>query len=168
MINRFVITGGPATGKSAIIKFLQQQHYHCFTEVSREIIDEKKIETTSKDIDFEAAVFNQRKIDFLAGNDLHFYDRSMLDGLAYMDINNISIPKYMQETLRKYHYHKRVFYAPIWKEIYTKDTQRLESIEEAIVIDKSLRKVYQAHGYELIELPFTSIAERVNFILSKI
>ena len=61
----------------------------------------------------------------------------------------------MVETLRKYHYQKRVFYAPIWKEIYTKDTQRLESIDEAMVIDKSLRKVYQTYGYELIELPFT-------------
>ena len=42
MIKRFVITGGPATGKSAIIKLLQHQHYHCFREVSRKIIDEKK------------------------------------------------------------------------------------------------------------------------------
>ena len=168
MIKRFVITGGPATGKSAVIKLLQHQHYHCFREVSREIIDEKKIETSSKDFNFEAAVFDQRKIDFLAGNDLHFYDRSMLDGLAYMDINKISIPKYMLEILRKYHYEKRVFYAPFWKEIYTKDNQRLESIDEAMIIDKSLREVYQSYGYELIELPFTSIAERVNFILSKI
>ena len=92
----------------------------------------------------------------------------MLDGLAYMDINKISIPKYMLEILRKYHYEKRVFYAPFWKEIYTKDNQRLESIDEAMIIDKSLREVYQSYGYELIELPFTSIAERVNFILSKI
>ena len=41
---------------------------------------------------------------------------------------------------------------PFWKEIYTKDNQRLESIDEAMIIDKSLREVYQSYGYELIEL----------------
>ena len=80
---------------------------------------------------------------------MHFYDRH-LDGLAYMDINKISIPKYMLEILRKYY--EKEFYAPFWKEIYTKDNQRLESIDEAMIIDKSLRKVYQSYGYELIEL----------------
>ena len=61
MIQRFIITGGPATGKSSIVKYFQQIGYPCFEEVSRGIIQEQKIRTSAKNYDFEAAVFKERK-----------------------------------------------------------------------------------------------------------
>ena len=48
MIQRFVITGGPATGKSSIIEYFQKIGYPCFEEVSRAIIQEQNIQTSIK------------------------------------------------------------------------------------------------------------------------
>ena len=168
MIQRFIITGGPATGKSSIIEYFQQIGRHCFEEVSREIIKKKNIQTSTKDINFEVAVFQQRKKQFLAATKLHFYDRSMLDGLAYMKLQNIHIPKQMLIDLTTHRYESKVFIAPVWQEIYHQDSERLESYKEAISIDKTLREIYNSFAYELVEIPLTTVEERVKFILSQI
>ena len=168
MIQRFIITGGPATGKSSVIKYFQQIGVTCFEEVSRGIIQEQNIQTSSKNFNFEEAVFQERKKHYFAATKLHFYDRSMLDGLAYMKLQNISIPKQMSIDLTTHRYESKVFIAPTWKKIYHQDSERLESFKEAIDIDKSLRETYHSFGYELIEIPFTTVEERVNFILSQI
>ena len=78
MIQRYIITGGPATGKSSIIEYFQQIGHPCFEEVSRGFIQEQNIQTSAKNFDFEAAVFRERKTQYLAATKLHFYDRSML------------------------------------------------------------------------------------------
>ena len=168
MIQRFIITGGPATGKSSIIEYFQQIGHACFEEVSREIIKEKNIQTSAKNFDFEDAVFQERKKHYLAATKMHFYDRSMLDGLAYMKLQNTPIPLGMKTDLKEYRYESKVFIAPVWEKIYHQDRERLESFEEAIAIDKSLRNIYYRFGYELVEIPLTTIEERVKFILSQI
>ena len=61
MIKRIVITGGPSSGKTSIIDKLQSLGHKCLEEVSREIIKERKIETSFKDMDFEEIVFNKRR-----------------------------------------------------------------------------------------------------------
>ena len=61
MIQRFIITGGPATGKSSIVKYFQQIGHSCFEEVSREIIQEQNIKTSAKKFDFEAVVLSKEK-----------------------------------------------------------------------------------------------------------
>ena len=168
MIQRFIITGGPATGKSSIIEYFQQIGNICFEEVSREIVQEKNIKTSAKNLNFEVAVFLERKKQYLAATKLHFYDRSMLDGLAYMKLQNILFPKQMITDLTTHRYEPKVFIAPIWQDIYHQDSERLESYEEAIAIDKSLREIYHSFGYELVEIPLTTLEERVKFILSQI
>ena len=168
MIKRFIITGGPATGKSSIIEYFQQIGYSCFEEVSRDIIQEQNIQTSAKNFDFEYAVFQDRKKQYLSATKLHFFDRSMLDGLAYMKLQNIPIPQQMLTDVKTHRYELKVFIAPSWEEIYHQDSERLEIFEEAINIDKFLRHTYQSFGYELVEIPLTTVEERVKFILSQI
>ena len=85
-----------------------------------------------------------------------------------MKLQNIPIPQQMLTDLETHCYESKVFIAPAWKKIYHQDSERLESFEEAIAIDKSLREIYQSFGYELVEIPLTTVEERVKFILSKI
>ena len=42
MQQKIVITGGPSTGKSTLIKELTKQNYTCFEEISREVIVEAR------------------------------------------------------------------------------------------------------------------------------
>ena len=167
MIQRIIITGGPATGKSSIITHLQQLGYNCFEEVSREIIQEQKVNTAYKDFDFEAAVFNRRKEQFEHATGLHFYDRSMIDGIAYMRKNKVAVSREMLQTIEQCPYQKIAFIAPPWESVYHKDAERLEDFKEAEGIYQSLQEAYQSFGYQLIEIPLNTVEERVKFIQSQ-
>jgi predicted ATPase len=169
MIKRIVITGGPSSGKTSVINQLHLQGYKCLEEVSREIIKERKIKTSFKDMEFEEIVFNKRIEQFLnASSPIQFYDRSILDGLAYLKINQLQTPSHFLNQVNTHKYFPKVFIAPPWKEIYKQDSERLEEFEDAIKVYHSLKEVYTKSGYELIDLPLTSIDKRIEFILDRI
>ena len=58
----------------------------------------------------------------------------MLDGLAYMKLQNIPIPQQMLTDLTTHRYESKVFIAPAWEEIYHQDSERLESFEELLLL----------------------------------
>ncbi|MBA3603521.1 MAG: AAA family ATPase [Parachlamydiaceae bacterium] len=63
-------------------------------------------------------------------------------------------------------YNKKVFLAPPWKEIYCNDTEIKQSFEEALEVYDHLFKIYSDFGYEVIELPKTSVESRADFVIS--
>ena len=169
MIKRIIITGGPSSGKTSIINALKDEGYSCFDEVSREIIHKMNIKTAFKNVDFEETVFNKRKKDFLnAKSGLNFYDRSMLDNLAYLKKNKHEIPTQFKIDCENHRYHPTVFITTPWKKIYTIDNERLESFKDSIQIFKALKLVYKEANYTLVELPQSTVKERIRFIINQI
>ena len=169
MKKRIVITGGPCSGKTSIIEELKENGYHCFDEVSREIIQSMNIKTAFKSVDFEETVFGKRKTDYLnAPQGTSFFDRSMLDNIAYLKKNKHHTPNHFIEDCKSHRYYTRVFITTPWKEIYHKDNERLEDFEEAIRIFEALKEVYTQFNYNLIELPQLTNKERIAFIFNKI
>ena len=61
-----------------------------------------------------------------------------------------------------------VFFTPFWEAIYTRDDQRLESMEKAQKISIAIKNIYDSFSYNIIELPKVSVDDRTDFILSKI
>ena len=50
-LQRIVITGAPGTGKTVVIKELENLGYHCYHEIIRSMTAEaKKVETTQKQV----------------------------------------------------------------------------------------------------------------------
>ncbi|MEM8939871.1 MAG: ATP-binding protein [Bacteroidota bacterium] len=177
---RVVITGGPGTGKTSIIKGLEQQGFHCYHEIIRDMTSKAKKEGnpdsfTSNPLVFvdDALQFNK---DLLHGRAEHyknsmsldepviFFDRGIPDVLAYMDFFNQSYDNGFTDVCKNNPY-DHIFLLPPWKEIYTSDNERLESYEEAEKIDKALRNTYTQFGYDPILVPKKSISERIDFIL---
>lgn len=168
MKKRIVITGGPGSGKTSIINELAN-NYICFEEVSRSIILEMKINTSFKPISFEEAVFNERKKDFQKANQtLQFYDRGMIDSLAYFNKNKLTIPKEILNYCQENRYFETVFILPPWENIYTTDDQRFETFEEATEIYNLISSAYKHFGYTLLKVPLLTIKERIDFIINKI
>ena len=175
MKKKIVITGAPGTGKTSIIDELKKRGYSCSEEISREIIAEQ-IASSGKMLPwlnleaFSQRVFSLRKAQYInaSTNSLHFFDRGLLDVIAYMKMDALPISKHYKEDCEKYRYNTTVFYTPIWEEIYINDSERKESVESAITIEKSLLETYNLFGYTLIEIPKLTTGERVDFILSKI
>lgn len=174
MNQKYIITGAPGTGKTSIINELKLRGFNCIDENSREIIAEQiitggEILPWKNQIAFENKVANIRKQQYLSSpkNCICFFDRSALDCLAYLKLNNLDATSEIIKHIEECSFNKTAFYTPIWQEIYVKDNERKENIKKAQEIQNNIINVYKSKGYELISVPKLSISERVNFIISK-
>ncbi len=62
-------------------------------------------------------------------------------------------------------YHRRVFMAPPWPEIYATDAERRHGFEAALAEYGRLETVFPFLGYEVVTLPKTPVAARADFVL---
>ncbi|MFD2568403.1 AAA family ATPase [Pseudotenacibaculum haliotis] len=174
MQKKIVLIGGPGTGKSTVLNELQQRDFYCMPEVSREVT----LEAQKKGIQqlfltdpllFSKMLLEGRERQYKeAGKhsaDLVFFDRGLPDVYAYMEYTKDPYPDYFKEKCNEYVYDHVFLFKP-WEQIYISDNERYESFEESKEIDLFLQKAYRELGYRIIDVPFGSIDERVNFILN--
>lgn len=173
---KIVLTGGPGTGKSSIIRQLEKKGYECLHEISRQVTLEAQKQGISqlfleRPLLFSEKLLEGRRIQFkeadMLGTDKVFIDRGLPDVLAYMNYFKSEYPEYFSEICKSHCYDK-VFILPPWEEIYQCDNERYESYRDAQTISKFLFQTYKSFGYSTIEVPKVPIAERVEFILNKI
>lgn len=174
MNQKYIITGGPGTGKTSIINELKNRGFNCIDEVSREIITDQMshggdILPWKNQIAFENRIANIRAQQYSESpkNCICFFDRSVFDCIAYLKVNNLNTTSEILKNIKKYNFNNTVFYTPIWEEIYKNDRERIENIEMAMKIQKSIIQTYKYYGYKLIEIPKFPITERTDFIISK-
>lgn len=173
---RIVITGGPGSGKTALINFLEQQNYLCFPEVSRSII----LEAQKQGIDqlfledpvmFSKLLLEGRLKQYNEGTHksapLVFYDRGIPDILAYLEFKKTPYPSLFKEESQKNTY-DFIFVLPPWEAIYQRDNERYESFEQAQAIHLHLVATYKRYDYEVYSLPHGTLAERADFLFKKI
>lgn len=172
-MKRIVLAGGPGTGKSSVIKVLGFQDYNCMEESFREILAEQKKSKTGltfqkHPLQFSEMLFHSRvkQYERSSNYELCFFDRSLVDILAYLDMEKIEYPQQWEDYIKANPYSKKVLYFPFWEDIYEKDQLRVEDISKAKEIDQILRKTYINLGYELIEIPKLSVKKRVAYIKS--
>jgi predicted ATPase len=175
MNNKYIITGAPGTGKTAIINALKKEGHSCAEEISRTIITEQ-IASGGDALPWKnLATFSQQVIALRKAqhtnapqNKIHFFDRGIIDVIAYLKHDGLPVDNDILEMVKKFSYNKTVFYTPIWEEIYTNDSERKEDIITAKKIEESLLTTYKSFGYTLVEVPKLSVSERTDFILSKL
>ena len=174
MNQKYIITGAPGTGKTSIINELKRRGFNCIDENSREIISKQimiggEILPWKNQIAFENKVANMRTQQYLSSpeNCICFFDRSALDCIAYLKLNNLNATSEIINLIQKCKFNNTVFYTPIWKNIFINDNERKEDIKKAQKIEDHIINIYKSKGYELISIPKISIRERANFIISK-
>ncbi len=175
MNQKYIITGAPGTGKTAIIDTLKKEGHSCAEEISRTIIIEQ-IANGGDALPWKnLAAFSQqvialRKLQHTNAPQgrTHFFDRGIIDVIAYLKHDKLAVNNEIMEMVKQFPYNKTVFYTPIWAEIYTNDNERKEDIITAKNIENVLLTTYQSFGYNLVEVPKLTVNERIAFILSKI
>ena len=170
---RYIITGPPGAGKSTLIEALRQAGYPCADEVSRNIII--KEQKDGKDgmpwknlARFTRLVFEQTIHSLRFDKNTLFCDRGLPDSVAYLRHAGMEIPDYLKKFPFQAHYQRKVFYTPLWEEIYKTDPQRPDAIDTAATLDLKLRQTYGKMGFELTPVPFDSPARRAAFIIGQI
>lgn len=170
---KIVITGGPGTGKSSIINELIKRNYFCLEEISRQVtLDARKdgIEQLflTKPLLFSELLLKGRTAQFdtakQSEEEIVFLDRGIPDIVAYMDYIGDTYPEEFVKACQNNVYDQVFVLAP-WQEIFKSDSERYESFDQAIKIHKHLVETYTKYGYDLIDVPFTSIEKRTDFIL---
>lgn len=173
---RIVITGGPGSGKTSLINFLEQQGHCVIQEISRDVIREAQEQGIEQlflenPILFSEKLLEGRLNQFLEGDGcpskVLFYDRGMPDVTGYMDFAEIDYPEKFSNTCMSYQY-DAIFVLPPWEAIYQKDNERYESFEQAEKLYHFLKKSYEGYGYNVNEVPVGSISERVHHILNSL
>ena len=173
-LNFFILTGGPGSGKSAIIEQLKAQGYICCEEVGRQIIQEQLAmggnalhwgdRLKFRDLMFARSIEDYARLQNETGFVL--FDRGIPDLIGYCHLINEPVPDEYWNAVKAYRYNPLVFIAPPWQEIYVNDKERKQDFQEAIDTYESIKKGYLACGYQVAELPKSSIEDRVQFILS--
>lgn len=171
---RILIIGGPGTGKSTLITALEEKGHTCFHEISRQVTaaaQKKGIEQLflTQPLLFSELLLEGRIQQFKDVENLEieyaFYDRGIPDVAAYMDYTGDEYPDMFREACKNHQYDIAFMLAP-WKEIYEQDNERYESFEQAEKIQKYLIAAYESYDYNLIDVPFGTVSERVSFILN--
>lgn len=173
MLNLYVISGGPSTGKTATINEIKKRGYKVLEEAARNVAetDKRFIGKSIREIDsekFQNAIFDYQKEELsrLNGDGDVFLDRGFGDTLAYYKVYGLEVPQ------DKLGYAKKTRYCKIFildfLNFYKKDSLRIETKREQEKIQKEIINMYKELGYKPIIVPFMSIMERVDFILKKL
>lgn len=174
MQKKIVLIGGPGTGKSTVLNALEKLDYPCMHEVSREVTleaQQKGIEQLflSDPLLFSKLLLEGRERQYEKSLEINsdwiFFDRGLPDVFAYLNFSNQDYPGYFREKSEQYRYDHVFLFKP-WESIYVSDNERYESFEDSTKIDSFLQEAYTGLGYKIINVPFGSVTERVNFILN--
>lgn len=171
--NWYVITGAPSSGKTTIVKLLEEKGYKVLYEIARIYIDKKlKKGKTIKEIRKDEGKFQRKilnlKIKYERGLDpkkITFLDRAIPDSLAYYELIGLPKDKYLKKAAEKSSYKKIFLFEKLE---FEKDYARTESKKEVKKLTKLIENAYKKLPFPIIKVPKMSIEKRLKFILNNL
>jgi predicted ATPase len=171
-VERFVVISGcSGGGKSTLLIELARRGHAVVDEPGRRIVQEELGGDGSALPWVDGAAFARRVIgvalaDRAAASRLGgwvFFDRGLVDAAAAL--KHLTGEPALTTLGEEHRYHRRVFIAPPWPEIYVNDPERRHGYDDAVLEHDRLVGVYPSLGYETVVLPKTGTPERADFIM---
>ncbi len=168
--NLLVTTGGPGSGKTTVLRELEKQEFPRVPEVARQIIQEQ-VRNGGRALPWEdrqlySGLMLERSIQSYKEHTPAlrptFSDRGIPDTLGYARLIGLPDEGSIQSACDRYRYASRVLLAAPWKEIYETDSERKQDFEDAERTYDVITQIYQACGYELLELPRLAPKQRAE------
>jgi len=156
--NWYVITGAPSSGKTTLIRQLEEKGYRVVHEAARTLIDEeiangKTIEEIRKDekkFQDEVLEFKINLEKKIPKNKVVFFDRGIPDSEAYYQLYGFEPAVHFKKAIKSCSY-RRVFLLDFYD--FKKDYARVESRKQQIKIHDLLEKAYKKTKIPLEIIP---------------
>lgn len=166
-----VISGCSGGGKSTLLANLAGRGHAVVDEPGRRIVREELAGTGRALPWVDGVAFAGRAIaTALADRELPprvagwvFFDRGLIDAAAALQ--HLTGEPALERLGRSHRYHRRVFFAPPWPEIFVSDAERRHGLAAAVEESERLLDAYASLDYEVVLLPKLSVAERADFVL---
>lgn len=171
--NWYVISGGPGTGKTTLIKLLELRGYAVVPEMARRCIDEQialgktVTEIQSDQLLFQHTVLErQLEIEEIISKDrLTFFDRGIPDMLAYYRYHKIPEDDLIKRSVSGCSYKKVFLLDPL---PLISDYARLENESQQLEICKLIHDVYDSVPFPNVHVPVMPPNERLEFVLKNL
>jgi predicted ATPase len=172
--NWYVITGAPSSGKTTLIKQLEEKGYCVVHEVARDYIDKeiakgKTIEEIRKnERKFQDEVLKM-KISLekkLSREKTIFFDRGIPDSLAYYKLYGWKVNPDLQKAVDECWY-KKIFLLDFYD--FENDYARTENRKQQVKIHDLLDEAYKKTKIPMEIIPKMEVKEhRAKYILKKL
>jgi predicted ATPase len=173
-LRRFVITGAPGAGKTAIIRQLELDGFSVVEEAATDVIAAAQAQGTVepwRDPSFIDAIAHlQRDRQIRASHqtdEVQFHDRSSVCTAALAIYLGYPFSPFLASELERIQkeaiYQKRVFFIRNLGFITPTEARRI-SFEETVRFEKIHEDIYRDFGFELVSVDPGSPVERVSII----
>jgi predicted ATPase len=173
LAERFVlISGCSGGGKSTLLAELRARGHPCVDEPGRRIVKQEIASGGTSLPWIDPVAFLRRAIEMALADREQvrsnpgwvFFDRGVIDAASALE--DFTGEAALREIGLSHRYHRRIFMAPPWPQIYETDAERRHDIEAALPEYDRLRKDFPALGYQLVFLPKASVSVRADFVLT--
>ena len=174
MTKKYILTGGPGTGKSSIILALEQKGEHTIPEAATDVIryqqalGNKEPWTNPEFQDWILKLQLQREKNIPANIGRVFIDRGILDGAAYYIKDRKEYTPKLEQAIKEMEYEKKVFLVENFRRSCEKTETRREDLEDSLQLGRIIERLYREKGYEIIGAGPGTVQERMERILRKI
>ncbi|MBI5064858.1 AAA family ATPase [Candidatus Woesearchaeota archaeon] len=179
-MKKYVLTGGPGSGKSSILIALELKGYQVIREAAEDYIRHQQalgIREPWLDEEFQKQIFwLQHTREKNAKGELVFVDRGLFDNYAYEPegtpfyremANNLLAKGRKTELIKELGDYAKIFLIEHPGIVERNDVRR-ENILQARFLEKELEKIYTSCGYEVIRIPFAQLEQRVEEIIKNL
>ncbi|HTC93969.1 MAG TPA: AAA family ATPase [Terriglobales bacterium] len=177
-MKRFIITGAPGAGKTAIIRQLELDGFSIVEEAATDVIAAARAQGTVEPwrhpsfIDAIAHLQRDRQIRAsYQPDEVQFHDRCLICTAALAVHLGYSFSPFLTSELDRIQkeaiYQNRVFFIRNLGFITPTEARRI-SFEETVRFEKIHEEIYQNFGFELVSVERGSLAERVSIIKAAI
>lgn len=169
-MQRVVVSGGASSGKTTLLTELKRRGHGVVGESARSVlrsygdisVDMLDFAQVQRDI-YRRQVSRERAVAQRAG-DLYFFDRSLVDVIAYYKRLELPLPRTFDENLLQNRYDKIFFLERL---PFEADGERLErSDDEAEEMHDFLFYEY-SRSFSPIIVPVMPVRDRADFVLAR-
>jgi predicted ATPase len=175
---RFILTGTPGSGKTAILRQLELDGYSIVEEAATDVIALEQAKGIAEPW-LNPALLNQisvlqcqRQLQTLClPNQAQFHDRSVICTAALAEYLGYDLSPFLSQEIARVQseniFDRRVFFLRNLGFIQPTAARRI-SFEEALRFEQIHEETYRRYGFDLIFIEPGNLADRVGAILQKI